>query len=85
MDEKLMDQYKYYTDNVVELFKKYPNKYIVIKNLSVIGSYSDFNIALKETVKKHKPGTFIIQHCTGNIESQTFHSRVVFSRDEPSA
>lgn len=82
MNDKLLEQFKYYTDNIVELFRKYPNKYIVLKDLSVVGYYDDFNTALKETVKAHKPGTFIIQHCTGTIETQTFHSRVVTPTDE---
>lgn len=80
MDDKyLLEQYKYYSDNIEELSKKYFNKYVVIKDFEVIGSYDDFDIALNETVKKHEPGTFIIQLCTGKIETQTFHSRVGFS------
>jgi hypothetical protein len=81
-DKYLFDQYKFYSNNIESLSKKYYNKYVVIKDLTVIGSYDDFDNALQETVKKHKPGTFIIQLCTGKIETQTFHSRVGFSKDE---
>lgn len=82
MTNDLLEQFNFYTDNLAKLFKKYPDKYIVIKKLEVIGSYEDFNTALRETVKTHKPGTFIIQHCTGKIETQTFHSRVTAPFDE---
>jgi hypothetical protein len=77
----LEKQFKYYLDNQDELVKKYDGKFIVIKNQTVIGSYDTEMDAFNETLKEHKIGTFLIQHCLPGKESHTatFHSRVVFS------
>lgn len=81
-EDYLAKQYEYYLDNITELSKKHLNKYIVIRECEVIGSYDTFETALKETVKQYDPGTFIIQKCTGTVETQTFHSRVSFPTNE---
>jgi len=58
--------------------EKYNGKFIVIKNLSVIGAFDDFNQAIDETLKDHEKGTFIVQKCSSGEEDYTltFHSRV---------
>ena len=55
--------YDYFKQNLTELLVKYQNKYIVIKDLSVIGSYDSFDEAYENTIKTEELGTFIIQHC----------------------
>lgn len=77
-NDYIQQQYDYFEKNIVDLSKKYNNKFIVIKNFEVIGSYNTFELALEETIKKHKPGSFIIQQCSEKIETQMFHSRVFF-------
>jgi hypothetical protein len=79
--ELMLDkEFEYYLDNQKELVKKYNNKFIVIKNNAVIGSYDSEGEAYIETLKKEELGTFLIQHCLPGEESHTitFHSRVIF-------
>ena len=77
----LEKEFKYYLDNQDELVKEYDGKFIVIKNHTVIGAYNTEMNAYNETLKEHKLGTFLIQHCMPGEESHTatFHSRVVFN------
>lgn len=77
----LEKEFKYYLNNQDELVKQYNGKFIVIKNQTVIGYYDTEMDSYNETLKEHKLGTFLIQHCLPGEESHTatFHSRVVFS------
>lgn len=56
-------EYLWYKEHEVELMKRYFGRYIVIKDKQVIGDYGTWKLARQQTVKDHKPGTFIIQHC----------------------
>ena len=73
-------EFKYFLDNKKELSKKYNNKFIVIKNEKVIGSYNNEEEAYSETKKEHELGTFLIQKCSTEEAAyiQTFHSRAIF-------
>jgi hypothetical protein len=77
----LRSEFHYYIENQKKLVKKYNGKFIVIQNNAVIGAYDSEIEAIKETVKKHKLGTFLVQKCSPGTESytQTFHSRVAFT------
>ncbi len=77
----LETEFKYYLDNQDELVSLYAGKYIVIKDEEVIGVYSSDEEAYFETIKKHEPGSFLIQFCESGDDSftQTYHSRVTFS------
>ncbi len=73
-------QFKYYLDHQRELVKKYNARFIVIKDEQVIGDYSTEAEAYDVTVKEHKLGTFLIQHCLPGEESTTttfYSNRVV--------
>lgn len=56
-------EYLWFKENEEELMKRYYGRYIVIKDEKVIGDYGSWRLARQQTVKEHKPGTFIIQHC----------------------
>lgn len=73
-------EFQYYIDHQVELVEKYLGKFLVIKDLSVIGVYNTEIEAYAETIKKHELGTFLIQECQPGDENytQTFRSRVLF-------
>ncbi|MBM4161687.1 MAG: hypothetical protein FJ217_11405 [Ignavibacteria bacterium] len=75
-------EFKYFLDHQDELLTKYEGRYIVIKDQKVIGSYESELEAYTETRKKHKLGTFLIQHCIPGkaAYTQTFHSRVYVAR-----
>lgn len=76
----LEKEYKYFESIADDLAKKYPHKYVVIKDESVIGVYDTIQDALTVTAKDHKLGTFIVQQCE-EVERaiQRFHSRVSFA------
>ena len=77
MESLLKDDFQYYLDHQSELAEKY----IVIKNRRVLGTYDDEMEAVEATAKKHELGTFLVQECSSDPEStiETFHSRVCFS------
>lgn len=77
----LEEDFKYFTDNHDDLFGKYPNKYLVIKNKSVLFNADSFEGALKYAEEIGlEIGTFLIQYCTegDSAYTQTFHSRAIF-------
>lgn len=71
--------YEYYLANHDQLCEKYLNKFIIIKDKNVCGSYDTFEEAIEEAQKMYKLGTFIIQECTKDVDTptQVFHSRVI--------
>jgi len=73
-------EFKYYIDNQTDLVEKYNNRFIVIKDESVVGAYDDELTAYLESKKKYPLGTFLIQHCQAGKESytQVFHSNAIF-------
>ena len=77
--DALRTEFQFYIDNQKELVEKYEGKFIVIKGDEVLGDYDNEDAAIAETLKKHKPGTFMV-HKVGPGEenyTQTFRSRVV--------
>ena len=78
MVNKLENEFKYYLEHQKELINKYNGKYVVIKNLEVIGAYDSELEAVQKTAEKHELGTFLVQKCEPGSESytQTYHSRV---------
>ena len=74
-------EFKYFLDHQEELVKKFPGKFVVIKNGAVIGTFDTEIQAIKDASKTHQLGTFLVQKCEPGTEAytQTFHSRVVVS------
>jgi len=77
----LEQELQYYIDHQAELVAQYDGKFLVIKNLQVVGVYENLEGAYFDSIKKFEPGTFLIQECSpGNGGyTQTFHSRAVFA------
>lgn len=77
----LDNNYTFFESNFDELYKKYPNKFVVIKSCSVIGVYDSFNAAYNETIKNEEIGTFLIQECSNNdnIVNQFHFNNVTFA------
>jgi hypothetical protein len=82
MESPLKQEFEYYLANQNELVKKYNGQFVVIKNRAVIGAYADESTAVTETTKSHELGTFLVQKVEPGegAYTQTFHSRVAFSR-----
>jgi len=81
MESPLTREFHYYLDHQPELIKEYNGKFIVIKNCEVIGVYESQSDAVKQTIKTHKMGSFLVQKVEPGegAYTQTFHSRVAFS------
>ena len=81
MKANLEKEFKYYLEHQAALVKKHGGKFIVIKDLAVIGVYDSELLAVQETAKSHSLGTFIVQKCEPGEESHShvFHSRVAFA------
>ena len=75
----LEKEIQYYLDNQKELVKKYNNKFIVLKDKKIIGSYDSHVEAYNKTLETEELGTFLIQHCLSGNQgyTQTFHSQVI--------
>ena len=76
----LEKEFKYFKDHQEELVKKHEGKYLVIVGEEVAGTYDAEIDAYTEAKKRHRPGTFLIQHCLPgeSAYTQTFYSRVIF-------
>lgn len=72
--------FDYYKKNLKELYEKYPNRFIVLKECEVVADFSDFEEAYDWAFKKYGIGNFLIQECVDDLKeiTQTFHSRAVF-------
>jgi hypothetical protein len=74
--------YEYFKNNFENLYSLYNGKYIVLKNLDVIGVYDSFARAVKETAKTEELGTFAVQHCvriTPNNANKFYNDNVRFA------
>lgn len=76
----LNNEFNFYLENQDKLLKEYEGKFVVIKDLKVIGSYNRIEEAVEETSKTHELGTFLVQKCTPGKDDYTavFHSRFQF-------
>jgi hypothetical protein len=81
MTSPLHKEFEYYLAHQNDIVKKHDGKFVVIKDLEIIGVYDDELQAVHETQKEHQPGTFLVQYVShGEADyTQTFHSRVAFS------
>ena len=65
----LEKEFQYIVDNQTDLFKQFPDQYIVIKNQKVIGVYDNKIDAYFETQQEHELGSFLIQFCSLDPEA----------------
>lgn len=80
-DTALRAEFEYYVEHQAELARQYQGRYIVVKDGMVLGDHKTAAEAVRETARRHKPGTFLVQLCDADPDSlkQTFHSRVRFA------
>ena len=71
MVKSLEKEFNFYIANRAELVKQYNDRFIVIKNQTVIGVYNSRTEAILETTKEHDIGTFLVQKCETGRESYT--------------
>ena len=71
-EQVLEKSFKWFLDNIADLVKKYPERFIAIKNCKVLGSYDSFDEALEKTQKSGHPfGTFIVQKASADASAYT--------------
>lgn len=51
----------YYKKHRTEFIDQYAGKYMVIKNMCIIGVYDTLSTANEETLRSHPAGSFIIE------------------------
>ena len=69
----LSTDYAWYRNNLRSLHEKYGDKYIAIKDETVLGSYDSYIDGVEETSKTLPLGTFIIQRCGADESAYTCH------------
>jgi hypothetical protein len=62
----MTSDFDYFKENMISFFKEYGERFIAIKDKTVLGVYDTFDEALTETLKTEELGTFIVQQCTDN-------------------
>ena len=72
MDQQNLD-FKYFLENMEKFYHTYGQKFVVVKNQSILAVYNDFMDAYKNTLKTEEPGTFLIQECFDNKEKMVCH------------
>lgn len=77
----LEEEFKYFRENLAELYNKFPNRFVVIQGLTVVYDAESFEQAYAYAVKNFSLGSFIVQECTKDESgfTQTFYSRAIFA------
>ena len=63
--------FKWFKENHEDLFAKYGDVYLAIKDEQVLGVYSTYAEGVKKTAQVQELGTFIVQHCTHDESGYT--------------
>ena len=74
--EKIDQAFGYYKANKESLLSKYKDKFIVIVDNKVVGTFDDKMGAVDWAAENYEVGTFLTQHVTKEEEVIYFHSRV---------
>lgn len=61
----------WFIENYMRIYEEYGNTFVAIKNQKIIGTYSSFAEGVRDISKKEELGTFIIQHCNGDVSGYT--------------
>lgn len=63
--------FKWFVDNMKDLYAIYGHVFLAIKNQRVLGAYSSYGECVRETQKVEPLGTFIVQECGDNESAYT--------------
>jgi len=71
--------FNYFLENMERFYHAYGQKFVVIKNQSILAVYDDFMDAYETTVKTEELGTFLIQECFDDAEKMVsyFHCNII--------
>ena len=73
----LIENYKFFEENFEELYKKYPNKFLVLKDKTVINAFDSFELAADYGISTFGLGNFSVQQCAPKDQRTVFISRRV--------
>jgi len=76
-NKSLVKNFEWYKRELANLAKKYPEKFIAIKDCKVLGAYDTFLSAIELTEQQgHERGTFIVQLAINDPSAYTrkYHS-----------
>jgi len=73
----IKENYDYFERNFDELYKKYPDKYLVIKDQNVDKTFDSFDQAADYGIRAFGLGNFSVQQCTPKVKRTVFISRRV--------
>ena len=65
------NDFAWFKENMVELYKQYGSRYLAIKNEKVLGAYKTYAEGVRETQKTEPLGTFIVQKCGADASAYT--------------
>ena len=63
--------FSWFMDNYTDLYERYGNSFLAIKNETILGSYTSFKEAVETTLLAEEIGAFIIQECSGDAAAYT--------------
>jgi len=72
MDQQDLD-FQYFLENMDALYREHGQKFVAVKNQSILGVYDNFSEAFESTLKTEELGTFIVQECFDNVEKMVHH------------
>ncbi|MDR2717895.1 MAG: hypothetical protein LBB89_07525, partial [Treponema sp.] len=72
MNQQDLD-FNYFLENMVNFYRAYGQKFVVVKNQGILGIYENFNNALESTLKTEELGTFLIQECFDDKDKMVCH------------
>ena len=66
--------FKWFLKNYDALYDKYGKCYLSIRNRKVVGVYRTYAEGVKETKKRYRLGSFIVQYCNGDESGYTAYT-----------
>jgi hypothetical protein len=80
MKTDLKETFRYFTENHDEIFRVYPNKFVVLSDKSVVLAKDSFVEAYEAAIAAgYQPGSFLVQECTegDSAYTQYFSSPII--------
>lgn len=65
------DDFQWFLNNYMDLYKKYGRKFFAIQNKVILGIYDDIGSAIDVTAEEYPLGSFIVQECNGDETGYT--------------
>lgn len=70
-EQDRLNDFKYFVSIYQDLYNKYGESFIALKNKKILGAFKTVNEAIQALSDKYKLGTYIIQECNGDESGYT--------------